>query len=176
MDDRMEPYLTNGLPMIDTLVLDEADRMIADGHFKELSLILGHIYQKRVEFKKAAMKGGKAAQGKVGSEIVKEKLLEKAGMEGFKSVDRKYKSYDPTKVVDLNDEEAEGMLDENIIVEKEEQDKLGKKGGKKSKQQTVDEKAQEELFNKEYMKMGGIQHIVCSATMTIDNKGRITPR
>ena len=120
MDDRMEPYLTNGLPMIDTLVLDEADRMIADGHFKELSLILGHIYQKRVEFKKAAMKGGKAAQGKVGSEIVKEKLLEKAGMEGFKSVDRKYKSYDPTKVVDLNDEEAEGMLDENIIVEKEE--------------------------------------------------------
>ena len=24
--------------------------------------------------------------------------------------------------------------------------------------------------------MGGIQHIVCSATMTIDNKGRITPR
>jgi hypothetical protein len=26
------------------------------------------------------------------------------------------------------------------------------------------------------MKMGGIQHIVCSSTMTIDNKGRITPR
>ena len=111
MDDRMEPYLTNGLPMIDTLVLDEADRMIADGHFKELSKILGHIYQKRVEFKKAAIKGGKAAQGKVGSEIVREKLLAKEGMEGFKSVERKYKSYDPTKVVDLNDEEAEGMLD-----------------------------------------------------------------
>mmetsp|Transcript_33627 Transcript_33627/g.51853 ORF Transcript_33627/g.51853 Transcript_33627/m.51853 type:complete len:162 (+) Transcript_33627:983-1468(+) len=26
------------------------------------------------------------------------------------------------------------------------------------------------------MKIGGIQHIICSATMTIDNKGRITPR
>jgi ATP-dependent RNA helicase DDX24/MAK5 len=107
MDDRMEPYLTNGLPMIDVLVLDEADRMIADGHFKELHSILGHIYQKRVEFKKAAMKGGKAAQGKVGSEIVREKLLAKEGMDGFKSVDRKYKSFDASKVVDLNDEEAE---------------------------------------------------------------------
>jgi len=34
----------------------------------------------------------------------------------------------------------------------------------------------EEQLNKEYMKMGGIQHIICSATMTIDNKGRVTPR
>jgi len=24
--------------------------------------------------------------------------------------------------------------------------------------------------------MGGIQHIICSATMTIDNSGRITPK
>jgi ATP-dependent RNA helicase DDX24/MAK5 len=24
--------------------------------------------------------------------------------------------------------------------------------------------------------MGGIQHIICSATLTIDNKGRVTPR
>jgi len=23
--------------------------------------------------------------------------------------------------------------------------------------------------------MGGIQHIICSATMTIDNRGRVTP-
>lgn len=94
------------------------------------------------------------------------------------TIDRKYKSYDPSKVVDLNDEEAEGMLDENIIVQKEDQDKLqkGQKGSRKGKQQTADDKAAEELFTKEYMKMGGIQHIVCSATMTIDNKGRITPR
>ena len=52
LDDYMEPYLANGLPMIDTLVLDEADRMVADGHFKELKLILNYIYNKRVEFKK----------------------------------------------------------------------------------------------------------------------------
>ena len=35
---------------------------------------------------------------------------------------------------------------------------------------------QEEEFAKQYKKMGGIQHIICSATMTIDNSGRITPK
>ena len=55
MDERMEPYLVGGLPMIDVLVLDEADRMIADGHFKELKHILNHIYTQRVEYKKEAM-------------------------------------------------------------------------------------------------------------------------
>jgi ATP-dependent RNA helicase DDX24/MAK5 len=48
IDDVMDPYLVNGLPMIDVLVLDEADRMIADGHFKEMKDILNHIYTKRV--------------------------------------------------------------------------------------------------------------------------------
>ena len=38
------------------------------------------------------------------------------------------------------------------------------------------EEEREEIFHKEYMKMGGIQHIIASATMTIDNKGRMTPR
>ena len=45
--------------MIDVLVLDEADRMIADGHFKELKFILNHIYNKRVEFKREAMNKAK---------------------------------------------------------------------------------------------------------------------
>jgi len=56
LDELMEPYLVNGLPLIDTLVLDEADRMVADGHFKELDKILNHIYTKRVEFKKQGSK------------------------------------------------------------------------------------------------------------------------
>jgi len=55
IDDIADPYLANGLPMIDVLVLDEADRMIADGHFKELKDILKHIYKKRVEFKREAL-------------------------------------------------------------------------------------------------------------------------
>jgi superfamily II DNA/RNA helicase len=63
MDDINDPYLSNGLPMIDVLVLDEADRMIADGHFKELKDILNHIYKKRVEFKRAALKKNKENKG-----------------------------------------------------------------------------------------------------------------
>ena len=75
MDDHMEPYLLNGLPMIDTLVLDEADRMIADGHFKELAFILNHIYNKRVLFKKEALASKKTGGGKVGLTVSKEKIL-----------------------------------------------------------------------------------------------------
>lgn len=52
LNERMNPYLTNMLPMIDVLILDEADRMIEDGHFKELKLLLDFIYTKRVEYKK----------------------------------------------------------------------------------------------------------------------------
>lgn len=49
--------------MIDVLVLDEADRMIADGHFKEMEYILGHIYTRRVEIKKEKMSNQKNNQG-----------------------------------------------------------------------------------------------------------------
>ena len=51
MSDHEDPYLLKSLPLIDVLVLDEADRMIADGHFKELHDILGHIYTTRVSVK-----------------------------------------------------------------------------------------------------------------------------
>ncbi len=32
------------LPLIDLLVLDEADRMLEDGHFRELGYILNFLY------------------------------------------------------------------------------------------------------------------------------------
>lgn len=38
--------------MIDVLVLDEADRMIEDGHFKEMRYILDYVYRRRVELRK----------------------------------------------------------------------------------------------------------------------------
>lgn len=55
LNDRGNTYLNNELPLIDVLVLDEADRMIEDGHFKEMKLILDFIYNKRVEYKKQGM-------------------------------------------------------------------------------------------------------------------------
>lgn len=51
MEEMQNQYLRQCLPLIDVLVLDEADRMIADGHFKEMRDILNYIYTKRVEFK-----------------------------------------------------------------------------------------------------------------------------
>ena len=51
MSEHMDTYLLKSLPMIDVLVLDEADRMIADGHFKELHHILAHVYTNRVAIK-----------------------------------------------------------------------------------------------------------------------------
>lgn len=44
-------YLLEALPMTDVIVLDEADRMIQDGHFKELRDILAHIYTQRLKIK-----------------------------------------------------------------------------------------------------------------------------
>ena len=52
----MHPYLVENLPLIDVLVLDEADRMVEDGHFKELDYILNFIYTNRVELKKKKTK------------------------------------------------------------------------------------------------------------------------
>ena len=52
LNERGNTYLNNELPLIDILVLDEADRMIEDGHFKELKLILDFVYTKRVDYKR----------------------------------------------------------------------------------------------------------------------------
>lgn len=50
-NDRMNEYLRAQLPLIDVLVLDEADRMIEDGHFKEMKLLLDFVYTQRVAIK-----------------------------------------------------------------------------------------------------------------------------
>ena len=69
-------------------------------------------------------------------------------------------------------------VDEKEMMEKDKvkQKTLRKqnKGDKKVTAQRTEE--EEEQFAHEYKKMGGIQHIICSATMTIDNSGRITPK
>lgn len=44
IDERKNDYLLKTLPLTDILVLDEADRMIEDGHFKELGEILKFVY------------------------------------------------------------------------------------------------------------------------------------
>lgn len=51
MTEYSHRYLLEQLPMADVVVLDEADRLIADGHFKELRDILAHIYTQRLKIK-----------------------------------------------------------------------------------------------------------------------------
>lgn len=102
--------------MIDVLVLDEADRMIADGHFKELKFILNHIYTKRVAFKREALAKNKANKDqvvdKVGMEIMKEQILrgqaELLTENRFTvggNLERGGKGFDMSKVVDLDNED-----------------------------------------------------------------------
>jgi len=47
INQEFNPYLREELPLIDFLVIDEADRMVEQGHFKELDLILEFIYSRR---------------------------------------------------------------------------------------------------------------------------------
>jgi len=117
MDDVMEPYLVGGLPMIDFLVLDEADRMVADGHFRELDKILGHIYTKRVEIKKQAKSPhAKQELGESTKQILEEQDVLKTG-KNFKMGANQQKGatkVDLSKmnVVDLEDDlEGDDMQD-----------------------------------------------------------------
>lgn len=128
IDDQAEPFLVNTLPMIDTLVLDEADRMIADGHFKELKFILNHIYSKRVEFKRESIrknkllkeKGENKTGEKVGMDVMRDQILHESSEilkenKNFKIshnlvlTDAKF---DPSKIVDLDEEDNENFIEE----------------------------------------------------------------
>ncbi|CDW75544.1 atp-dependent rna helicase ddx24 [Stylonychia lemnae] len=194
LNERMNPYLQSELPMIDVLVLDEADRMIEDGHFKEMKYILDYVYSKRVEFKKLRILKTKVSQQEVTPEEqekrkkIKEEVLTKTQKRKNDFVVKQIESargvkFDMSKVVDLYDESE--MLDEinpeDLLIddqdkeEKKEEDKTGNSKKKRLSQHQI-ALEQEEKFAKEYKKMGGIQHIICSATMTIDPSGRITPK
>jgi len=85
--------------MTDVIVLDEADRMIADGHFKELRDILAHIYTQRLKIKTKRPK-----------EEIEEALpkIDAANTEDFKvskGIEGKDEIIDWSKVKDLYDEE-----------------------------------------------------------------------
>ena len=70
------------LPLIDLLVLDEADRMLEDGHFRELKYILNFIYVTKAKHLKLAG-NGKEAQPKL-TEILKVHDEENRGGNKFK--------------------------------------------------------------------------------------------
>lgn len=87
--------------MIDVLVLDEADRMIADGHFKEMRDILAHIYTTRLRMKNA-LKNKQSEEEKAQQEELMELLKSK---EEDEEVYEKDPNVDWSKVKDMFDEE-----------------------------------------------------------------------
>ena len=160
------------------LVLDEADRMIADGHFKELRDILAHIYTRRVQIRQSKIKnikGNKAVSDK--AEIVTLGHMEDSAKDntnfyvGKNLESENAKGIDMSQVQDLfdNDEIFEEIKAEGNVVLDQATDYEGRdKKKQRQKSQKEIDRLHEASFVKEYQKAGGIQHIICSATLTID--------
>lgn len=121
--------------MIDVLVLDEADRMIEDGHFKEMKFILDYIYSKRVEFKKLKLLKQKNTEVDENDPVAlenkkfKEHVLDRAKKQNdnlvIKTIEKnKNINVDLSQVVDLYDESQ--MLEEinanDLIIEELDKD------------------------------------------------------
>ena len=146
MSEHANEYLLKNLPMIDVLVLDEADRMVADGHFKEMRDILAHIYTKRVEVK-ASRKTKKAGEDE-GVKPKKSKIFEEAINEKEftigNTVTKKGVDIDMSNIKDLYDEGEmlEDIGDELVLSDEEDEEGEGKK--KKTKKKRLDK----QLFDK----------------------------
>lgn len=150
--------------MTDVIVLDEADRMIQDGHFKEVRDILAHIYTNRLRMKT------KKPKSAIEETLPEEEIIKSDQFTVGKECVSADKKIDWSKVKDLYDDDE--ILDDmqNKGIETEDPEKPGredKKRNKKLQQKQIDQLA-DEKFTKEYIKAGGIQHIICSATLTID--------
>jgi len=104
MSEYAVEYLIKGLPMVDILVLDEADRMIADGHFKEMRDILAHIYSERVKIKLGKKK--QPENDEKHATITAMKQAKNDDLVVGKNLEGKKVDIDWSKVQDLYDEDA----------------------------------------------------------------------
>lgn len=119
LNERMNPYLQSELPMLDVLVLDEADRMIEDGHFKEMKLLIDYIYQKRVEFKKLKLTKDKHTVVETDPEQLK-KLSHRTGILDYvkgKNSDFVVKNLETKKGVKIDLNKIEDLYDESGMLE-----------------------------------------------------------
>jgi len=155
MSEQRVDYLLKSLPMVDVLVLDEADRMIADGHFKEMQDILAHIYSERVK-----MKLGKKKQQEDTSvqqaTLADMKKAKKSDFVVGKNLEMKKVDIDWSKVQDLyNEDELLGEIDvEELVIEETKGEQKDEK--KKRLSQKVIDKVHDEEFTKDYLRAGGI--------------------
>ena len=140
MSEHANDYLLTNLPMIDVLVLDEADRMVADGHFKEMRDILAHIYTKRVEVKasRKTKKTGEDEAVKLKERKIFEEAINEKEFTIGNTVTKKGVDIDMSNIKDLYDEDGmlEGMEEEFVLSAEEDEDGEGKK--KKTKKKRLD--------------------------------------
>ena len=153
LNERANQYLVSELPMLDVLVLDEADRMIEDGHFKEMKMILDFVYNKRVEYKKQGINSSKAKTPIDPALMTEEDQKKRAYKEHviaqtksikdtfvLKDLEGSGAKVDLSKIVDLYDEE--GIMDEispdNLVIEESQNKEKGAFRNKK-----LDKKAEE---------------------------------
>ena len=127
MTEYENKYLLDLLPMTDVIVLDEADRLIADGHFKEMRDILAHIYTQRLKIK--------TKKAKIEEELPSEEdCIDSGNFVVSKELKSSAVDVDWSKVKDLydDDEILEEMKKEGF--EKEEEEKPTSKKVKKLRQ------------------------------------------
>ncbi|CAI2387485.1 unnamed protein product [Moneuplotes crassus] len=187
IDDSNNEYLTSSLPKnLEVLVLDEADRMVEIGHFKEMNFILDFIYIKReeLELRKNETEEEKEAKQTVmkSSDILNIKSKFKMG----KNLETSQNSAEIQAMIDqaedLGEElgefdEEELVIDDEQLNNIEEEMTNGKKKKKSNhKEMRVGKKEKKGAKSEKFVqKSQGIQTIVCSATLTLDAKGRIRP-
>lgn len=125
MTEYSNKYLLEQLPLIDVIVLDEADRLIADGHFKEMADILAHIYTNRLKLKTKKPKA-------VDKTLPQKDAIAQGGFEVGKTITSSKTDIDWTKVKDLYDEdEILGDMAEQGFEKDEKPSKEDKKRNKK---------------------------------------------
>jgi ATP-dependent RNA helicase DDX24/MAK5 len=186
LDDRSHEYLVSSLPRsLDVLVLDEADRMVEIGHFKEMNFILDFIYIKREELaqNKNMTEEQKQEKHDVVESMSNNMLRDSKKFKVGKNLETS-KNKDLQKLIDeaqdLGEEiedfdEEDLVMDDEGLEEMENQMTLGKKKKKSNHKEMRVKRKNEEKEEKFVSKMKGIQTIVCSATLTLDSKGRIRP-
>jgi ATP-dependent RNA helicase DDX24/MAK5 len=113
MTEYSNRYLLECLPMIDVIVLDEADRLISDGHFKEMADILAHIYTQRLKIKT------KKPKAEIEEALPEKDAIESGGFEVGKTMTSTREDIDWSKIKDLyDDDEIMGdMVKEGIETE-----------------------------------------------------------
>jgi ATP-dependent RNA helicase DDX24/MAK5 len=190
IDDIANEYLTDSLPKhLEVLVLDEADRMVEIGHYKELNDILDFVYIKREqnEYNKNQTDEKKEIKQNVIESVSKNMLSDENKFVVGKNIENPQNDQMQALLDDAEDigMDLEDFDEDELVMEEEElnaieQEMTIRKSKKKKnnhKDMRIDKNGRDKVDKtpKFVAKTEGIQTIVCSATLTLDAKGRIRP-